>query len=224
MTFTQDSISTLVKGLRLKGKRIVFTNGVFDILHFGHVDYLTKARGMGDVLIVGLNSDRSVKKFKAISRPYQEEHDRALILSSLRAVDYIIVFSDETPQELIEMIKPDILVKGADYEESEIVGAEFVKSYGGRVNRVELVEGRSTTNIIQKIKESRILVKAIKPTDQIEDLVKAHPQLNSFLISKGVNCIVCGEPAWGTIGEFLERKGFDPDDILSEINRNLGLV
>jgi D-beta-D-heptose 7-phosphate kinase/D-beta-D-heptose 1-phosphate adenosyltransferase len=138
----------------MKGKRIVFTNGVFDILHFGHVDYLSKARIMGDVLIVGLNSDSSVKKFKALNRPFQEEQDRAMILSSLKPVDYVIVFSDETPQGLIEIIKPDVLVKGADYEEVEIVGAEFVRSYGGEVCRIDLVEGRSTTSIVRKIKES----------------------------------------------------------------------
>jgi len=135
MTFNEETIAKLVDGLRKKGRRIVFTNGVFDILHYGHINYLTKAREMGDILIVGLNSDSSVKKFKSKDRPFQKEMDRARILTALRPVDYVVLFSEETPARLIEMIKPDILVKGADYKISEIAGAEFVKSYGGKVHR-----------------------------------------------------------------------------------------
>ncbi len=154
LKYTPESINDLIKRLRGEGKKIVFTNGVFDILHYGHVDYLFKARTLGDILIVGVNSDLSVKKFKTSNRPYQGEHDRALILAALRPVDYVIMFSEETPQKMIEMIKPDILVKGADYKESEIVGADFVKLHGGTVRRIDLIEGRSTTGIIQKIKDS----------------------------------------------------------------------
>jgi len=151
MTFNEESIACLVDGLRKKGRRIVFTNGVFDILHYGHINYLTKAREMSDILIVGLNRDSSVKKFKSNKRPLQNEMDRARILTALRVVDYVVMFSEETPARLIEMIKPDILVKGADYKISEIVGAKYVKSYGGKVRRIRLVKGRSSSSVINKL-------------------------------------------------------------------------
>ncbi len=147
----KKAITSLLDDLRKKGRRIVFTNGVFDILHYGHINYLTKAREMGDILIVGLNRDSSVKKFKSKNRPLQNEMDRARILTALRAVDYVVMFSEETPARLIEMIKPDVLVKGADYKISEIVGAQFVKSYGGEVKRIRFVKGRSSTDIIKKL-------------------------------------------------------------------------
>ena len=155
MKYSAKSISELVEGLRRRKNTIVFTNGVFDILHYGHVDYLAKARALGDVLIVGMNSDASVKKFKSADRPYQTEKDRALILAALRMVDFVIRFDEETPARLIEMVKPDILVKGADYKISEIVGAEFVKSYGGKVKRIKLSAGRSTTDIVRKIQKAK---------------------------------------------------------------------
>lgn len=154
MTFNAETVGRLVAGLKKKGKRIVFTNGVFDILHYGHVEYLTRASSLGDVLIVGVNRDVSVKKFKSKNRPIQDEKDRARIVASLRPVDYVIMFKDETPEKLIEMIAPDVLVKGADYKISEIVGAEFVKSYGGEVKRIKLQKGRSSTDIINRIKNS----------------------------------------------------------------------
>lgn len=151
-TYSIASISRLVNKLkRKKNNKIVFTNGVFDILHYGHINYLTKAREMGDILIVGLNRDSSVKKFKANDRPLQNEMDRARILTALRVVDYVVMFSEETPARLIEMIKPDILVKGADYKISEIVGAKYVKSYGGKVRRIRLVKGRSSSSVINKL-------------------------------------------------------------------------
>jgi rfaE bifunctional protein nucleotidyltransferase chain/domain len=153
MTFTDNSIETLVKGIRRRSKKIVFTNGVFDILHYGHIDYLAKARALGDVLIVGVNKDSSVRKFKSELRPIQEGKDRGRILASLRSVDYVVMFAEETPERLIKLIKPDVLVKGADYHISEIVGADFVKSYGGQVRRITLARGRSTTDIIRKIKK-----------------------------------------------------------------------
>ncbi len=152
MTFTVEKINLLVEGIRKKGKKIVFTNGVFDILHYGHVDYLAKARSLGDVLIVGVNRDSSVKRIKTDNRPIQDEKDRARILAALKMVDYVVMFNEETPEKLIRLIKPDVLVKGADYKISEIVGADFVKSYGGEVKRVRLAEGRSTSHIIDKIK------------------------------------------------------------------------
>ncbi len=147
----KKTITNFLDNMRKKRKRIVFTNGVFDILHYGHINYLTKAREMGDILIVGLNRDSSVRKFKSKDRPLQNEMDRARILTALKAVDYVILFSEETPAKLIEMVKPDILVKGADYKISEIVGAEFVKSYGGEVKRIKFVKGRSSTDIIKKL-------------------------------------------------------------------------
>jgi D-beta-D-heptose 7-phosphate kinase/D-beta-D-heptose 1-phosphate adenosyltransferase len=153
MTFTSEQIRLLVEGLRSKGRKIVFTNGVFDILHYGHIEYLTHARSLGDVLIVGLNSDSSVKTFKESNRPVQSEDDRARILAALRTVDYVVRFTEETPENLIKLVKPDILVKGADYKKSEIVGAVFVESYGGHVKRIKLARGRSTTNIIDRIKK-----------------------------------------------------------------------
>jgi len=145
----KTSISRLVNRLRNKNNKIVFTNGVFDILHYGHISYLSKAKALGDILIVGLNRDSSVKIFKSKNRPLQNEMDRARILTALQAVDYVILFSEETPAKLIEMVKPDILVKGADYKISEIVGANFVKSYGGQVKRIKLEKGRSSSRIIK---------------------------------------------------------------------------
>ncbi len=155
-TWSPQTIKRLVAGLRQNGPRrrkrtVVFTNGVFDILHYGHVDYLTKARKLGDVLIVGLNSDSSVKKFKAAGRPIQPEKDRARILAALRPVDIVVMFKEETPERLIRAVAPDVLVKGADYKLSEIVGADFVQSYGGKVRRIKLQPSRSTTAILKRL-------------------------------------------------------------------------
>jgi rfaE bifunctional protein nucleotidyltransferase chain/domain len=150
MIISRSKIKSLAETLRRKKRKIVFTNGVFDILHFGHVDYLTKAKKLGDILIIGLNTDLSVKKFKGKDRPIQNQKDRARILDALKPVDYVILFSEETPDRLIRLVCPDILVKGADYKISEIVGAKFVKSYGGAVKRIKLAKGRSTTNLISK--------------------------------------------------------------------------
>lgn len=147
----RSHVSTLVARLRRSGKRVVFTNGVFDILHRGHVEYLTKARSFGDLLIVGLNTDASVRRLKGPTRPVQSERDRAAVLLGLRAVDYVTLFGEDTPDKLIRSIRPDVLVKGADYRESEIVGTTFVKSYGGRVRRVKLTPGRSTSSILKRV-------------------------------------------------------------------------
>jgi rfaE bifunctional protein nucleotidyltransferase chain/domain len=147
--YSASKVNNLLRRLHAKRRKIVFTNGVFDILHYGHIDYLTKAKKLGDILIVGLNTDSSVKKFKSKDRPIQNEKDRARILAALKPVDYVILFSEETPECLVKLIRPAILVKGADYKISEIVGADFVKSYGGTVKRIKLVQGRSTTGIIK---------------------------------------------------------------------------
>lgn len=148
---TLKGLRTRLGALRKKKKRIVFTNGCFDIIHAGHVRYLKKARALGDILIVGLNNDSSVKSIKGAKRPLVPQKERAEVLGALEAVDYVVIFKEDTPIKLIEAIKPDILVKGADWTEKEIVGADVLKKYGGRLARIRLVPGRSTTNIIKRI-------------------------------------------------------------------------
>ncbi len=148
----KKSITNRVHQWRLFKKKIVFTNGCFDILHKGHLDYLSEARNLGDILIIGLNSDASVRKLKKGSnRPIHGQDARAAMLASLIFVDAVIPFEEETPLALIELIKPDVLVKGADYETNQIVGAEYVNSYGGVVHRIPLTEGFSTTAILDKL-------------------------------------------------------------------------
>ena len=138
-----------MKRLRRQTKRVVFTNGVFDVLHRGHVDYLARARSFGDVLIVGLNNDRSVRRLKGPTRPVQRQADRAAILLALRSVDFVVFFGEDTPDKLIREVRPDVLVKGADYRLAEIVGAHFVKSSGGSVRTVRLTKGRSTSRLLK---------------------------------------------------------------------------
>jgi len=135
---------------RLENKKIVFTNGCFDILHKGHVEYLSKSKDLGDILIVGLNSDNSVKRLKGETRPINNQNSRAFILSALLFVDAVIYFDEDTPLNLIENIKPDVLVKGGDYKKEDIVGYDFVIERGGEVKIIDLVKGYSTTNIIKK--------------------------------------------------------------------------
>jgi len=146
------SLKKLLKELKKrKGRKIVFTNGCFDILHAGHVRYLKKAKSLGDMLVLGLNSDSSVRNIKGKGRPIVNQKDRAEVVSSLSPVDYVVIFKEPTPIKLIEAIKPDILVKGADWKRGEIIGENFMKSYGGKVARIRLFEGRSTTGIIKRI-------------------------------------------------------------------------
>lgn len=135
----------------LHSKSIVFTNGCFDILHFGHAYYLAKAKNLADILVIGLNSDASVKRLKGENRPINSELQRAFLLASFSFVDYVTIFDDDTPKQLIEIVKPDILVKGGDYKIDNIVGADFVLANGGKVTTIPFVEGLSTTNIINKI-------------------------------------------------------------------------
>lgn len=137
--------------LKTKGQRVVFTNGVFDILHRGHVEYLEKARSLGDVLMVGLNSDESVKKIKGEDRPIMLQENRAMVLAGLSSVDFICLFEEETPANLIRQLIPDILVKGSDYKIDDIVGREIVEANGGKVVTIDLVPGQSTTSIIEKL-------------------------------------------------------------------------
>jgi D-glycero-beta-D-manno-heptose 1-phosphate adenylyltransferase len=136
------------------GQKIVFTNGCFDIVHLGHIDYLEKARSMGDRLVLGLNTDASVSRLKGPGRPVVDEHARARLMAALSFVDTVILFDEPTPKELIEALKPDILVKGDDYTVETIVGADFVQSNGGEVKTVSLVPGYSTTALIEKIKKN----------------------------------------------------------------------
>lgn len=145
----QKDLSAVLSNL--KGKKIVFTNGVFDILHIGHLRYLQEARSLGDVLIVGLNSDRSVKKIKGKARPIIPEKERAEILSSLEPVDYVIIFNETTPNKLIQKIKPHIHVKGGDYLDKPLAEEETVKRLGGKIVFVKKTKGKSTSNIIKKI-------------------------------------------------------------------------
>jgi rfaE bifunctional protein nucleotidyltransferase chain/domain len=148
---TQDEIARETGRLKKVGKRIVFTNGCFDILHAGHVRYLTAASSEGDVLIVGLNSDASVRLIKGEKRPVVHQDQRAEVLSGLSCVDYVVLFHEPDPLNLIRKIAPDILVKGSDWEEGDIIGGDFVKSMGGRVVRISMVPGISTSSIIKKI-------------------------------------------------------------------------
>ncbi|TAD99287.1 MAG: D-glycero-beta-D-manno-heptose 1-phosphate adenylyltransferase [Bacteroidetes bacterium] len=147
----QESLKNRVERWREKGEKVVFTNGCFDILHLGHIDYLEKAKALGNKLIVALNSDRSVRKLKGDGRPINKEHSRARMLAALAFVDGVVIFDEQTPLEIIMLLKPDILVKGSDYEIKNIVGADFVLSNGGQVKTIDLVQGYSTTKIIEKI-------------------------------------------------------------------------
>ena len=146
------SLSRLKKILsRKRNKTIVFTNGCFDILHAGHVKYLAEARKKGDLLVVGLNSDASVRRLKGPCRPVNSQKDRAAVLGALEAVDYIVIFGQDTPLGLIRSLHPDILVKGGDWPKHKIIGAEIVLARGGKVLTIPLVKGRSTSGIIKKI-------------------------------------------------------------------------
>ncbi len=139
------------------GHKVVFTNGCFDILHRGHVDYLEAAKAAGDKLIIGLNSDISVRKLKGNSRPFQNEQDRRAILTALSCVDEVVIFDEDTPAELIGELLPDILIKGGDYDEDEIVGRDTVLAHGGEIIIIPFVEGASTSNIISRILSSKAL-------------------------------------------------------------------
>ena len=150
---TREEVITLVGRSRAEGRKIVFTNGVFDILHPGHIRYLRDARALGDLLIVGVNSDRSVKALnKAPDRPIHPEYERAEVLEALASVDAVVIFDEDTPHEIISAIQPDVLVKGADWGENAIVGRDVVEARGGTVVRIALAEGYSTTRIIDRIR------------------------------------------------------------------------
>jgi len=149
---TRATLPGVVAKIRRAKKRIAFTNGTFDILHLGHVTYLQKAKATADVLIVGVNTDRSVKTYKDPTRPINPQNDRLQVLAALACVDYVILFDDPTPLKLILAVRPDILVKGADWALKDIAGAKEVLSWGGKVRRIKLVAGRSSTRIIRDLK------------------------------------------------------------------------
>lgn len=162
MEKTENKIKSLeeskaqVIAWQAKGEKIVFTNGCFDLLHLGHVDYLEKARNLGDRLIVGLNTDNSVSRFKGPERPLQDQISRARVLAALQFVDLVVFFNEDTPLNLISALLPNVLVKGSDYLTENIVGATIVMQHGGVVKTIDFVEGYSTTRIVEKIKKHKI--------------------------------------------------------------------
>ena len=141
------------KRIKNEGKRVVFTNGSFDILHRGHVEYLRKAKALGDVLVVGVNTDSSVRRIKGADRPVIDESDRAFVLAALASVDYVCLFNEDTPYELIRALVPDILVKGADWAIEKVVGRDIVEAAGGSVQTIEFLPDRSTTGILERIRK-----------------------------------------------------------------------
>lgn len=149
MIFQPSEVNQLKS--KLVGKNIVFTNGCFDIVHRGHIDYLNKSKSLGDVLVVGLNTDRSVRDLKGENRPINNELDRAFLLDNLKAVDFVILFDEETPYDLIKQIQPHILVKGKDYIDKVVIGQDIVENNGGHVELIDFITGYSSTNIINKI-------------------------------------------------------------------------
>lgn len=150
---TRKEAEVLIRKWKTEGNKVVFTNGCFDILHLGHVDYLEKARNIGDKLIVGVNTDNSVRKLKGSARPINDQNTRTRILAALDFVDAVVLFDEDTPLNLINDLVPDILVKGSDYDISNIVGADVVIENGGSVETIDLVDGFSTTGLIDKIKK-----------------------------------------------------------------------
>ena len=152
MLVARKDIAKFCEILRQGGQKVVFTNGCFDILHAGHVTYLEAAKAQGDVLVLGLNTDESVRRLKGPERPINSELDRAKVVGALRAVDYVVLFGEQTAEAVIAEVKPDVYVKGGDYTLDPLPEAKIVQSYGGRVAFIDMVEGRSTTNIIKKIK------------------------------------------------------------------------
>ncbi|MDX9746230.1 MAG: D-glycero-beta-D-manno-heptose 1-phosphate adenylyltransferase [Syntrophales bacterium] len=149
---SRKDLKAEIETLRRQGKRVVFTNGCFDILHVGHVRYLREAKKEGDILVVALNSDRSVRAIKGEKRPIVPETERADVMSALESVDYVTIFDEPTPLEVIRILRPDILVKGGDWEEGKIVGRDTVCGWGGRVAVIPEVKGASTTNLVEKIR------------------------------------------------------------------------
>ena len=154
MVIDRKNIGNVVTTLKAEGKKIVFTNGCFDILHVGHVRYLKEAKALGDILILGLNSDCSVKSLKGSNRPINNESDRAEVLSALKAIDYVVIFDEKTAENIVGEIKPDIYAKGGDYSIDTLPEAKIVAEHGGKTVLLQLVDGKSSTNIINRCKEN----------------------------------------------------------------------
>ncbi|MBK7255740.1 MAG: D-glycero-beta-D-manno-heptose 1-phosphate adenylyltransferase [Ignavibacteria bacterium] len=150
-----NDIKKLREKIRIENRKVVFTNGCFDIIHKGHVTYLNEAKSLGDHLIVGINSDDSVKRLKGKDRPVNNEYDRAFVLDNLKSVDDVLIFNEDTPYDIIKEIIPDLLVKGGDWKEEDIVGSDIVKKNGGKVISLQFVNNYSTTNILEKIEKLR---------------------------------------------------------------------
>ena len=148
---TREDLKKVVESLKEEGKRVVFTNGCFDLIHVGHTRYLQEARKLGDVLIVGVNSDSSVRTIKGKNRPVIPEEERAEVLSALQCVDFVVIFDEPDPLNIISLLKPDVLVKGGDWGEDAIIGREVIESSGGKVVRIPEIEGASSSSIIDKI-------------------------------------------------------------------------
>ncbi|SEH30370.1 D-glycero-beta-D-manno-heptose 1-phosphate adenylyltransferase [Selenomonas sp. KH1T6] len=155
MLIPAERIEDFCAALREAGQKVVFTNGCFDILHAGHVRYLQEARAQGDCLVLGLNSDESVRRLKGPTRPINSELDRAEVVGALKSVDYVVLFGEQTAESLIAKVRPAVYVKGGDYTLDTLPEAKIVQSYGGSVHFVKMVEGRSTTNVIKKISEDK---------------------------------------------------------------------
>ena len=149
-----EKLKRLLATWKFQDKKIVFTNGCFDILHLGHIDYLSKAKDEGDILVIGLNTDNSVSRLKGKTRPFSDESSRAKILASLQFVDAVVLFDEDTPYELIKFVQPDVLVKGSDYKPEDIVGYDIVKAKNGKVVTIDFLDGYSTTAIEKKIKST----------------------------------------------------------------------
>ncbi len=153
-----ENLAHLLAYWRFKDQKIVFTNGCFDFLHLGHIDYLAKAAGLGDALVIGLNTDDSVRKLKGSHRPINDEHARAMVLASLSFVSAVVLFAEDTPYDLIKIVQPDVLVKGADYKPEEIVGYDIVTAKGGKVITLDFLPGYSTTGIEEKIRNASKII------------------------------------------------------------------
>ena len=148
---SRANLTKTIAGLKARGRRIVFTNGCFDLLHYGHAKYLERAKAKGDILVVAVNSDSSVRRLKGKGRPVTPQRYRALMVASLASVDFVVIFNEETPAAIIAALKPDVLVKGGDWKTDTIVGADFVKGRGGKVLSIPFVPGFSTTGLIRRI-------------------------------------------------------------------------
>lgn len=151
---TIDEIKALCDKWRSQNKKIVFTNGCFDIVHLGHIDYLSKAAELADILVIGVNTDASVSRIKGANRPLQDEVSRSVLLASLQFVDTIVLFGEDTPYELIRAVQPDVLVKGSDYKEEDIIGADIVRANNGEIITIDFLDGYSTSSVIAKAQEN----------------------------------------------------------------------